>query len=300
MREGRLLAGVEAGGTKFVCAVGTGPDDLRAEARIPTTTPGETLQAVTDFLLDADRRHGPIAALGVACFGPVDPDPASPGYGRIAATPKAGWSGTDVLGLLRGRLDVPAAFDTDVNGAALGEQTWGAAMGLHTFAYLTVGTGIGGGGMAGGRLLHGLVHPEMGHLPVRRDPARDPFPGCCPFHGDCLEGLASGPAIEARWGRPARDLAGRPEVWDLEAGYLGDAVATIVLVLSPQRVVLGGGVMDQPGLVEAVRTRAAARLAGYVRHPLLAGDLSGFVVRPALGARAGVLGALALAATAGT
>jgi len=178
---------------QVACAVGTGPRDLRAEARIPTS-PGETLARVAAFLEEAAAAHGPIAAIGVACFGPVDPDPGSPGFGRIAATPKPGWSGTGVVGAPRGRVAVPVAFDTDVNGAALGERRWGAARGLDTFAYLTVGTGIGGGGVARGRLLHGLVHPERGHVPVPRDASRDPFPGCRPFHGDCLDGLASGTA----------------------------------------------------------------------------------------------------------
>jgi fructokinase len=293
-----LLGAVEAGGTKFVVALGTGPGDLRARTVIPTTTPGETLARVADFLAAAGRQHGAPAALGVACFGPVDPDPASPRFGQVTKTPKPGWSGTDVAGFLRARFPVPIGFDTDVNGAALGEHRWGAARGLDTFVYLTVGTGIGGGGMARGRLLHGLVHPEMGHLPVPRDPLRDPFPGMCPFHGDCLEGLASGPAIEARWGRPCADLAGRADVWDLEAEYLGAAVAGYTLVLSPRRVILGGGVMQVPGLIERVRVQVAARLAGYVDHPALQGDLSGFVVAPGLGQDAGVLGALALAARA--
>jgi fructokinase len=286
---------VEAGGTKFACAVGTGPRDLRASARIPTTSPRETLARVSAFLGDASAAHGPIAAIGIACFGPVDPDPASPAFGRITTTPKPGWSDTDVAGALRGCLPVPLGFDTDVNGAALGERRWGAARGLDTFVYLTVGTGIGGGGMARGRLLHGLVHPEMGHVPVPRDPRRDPFPGCCPFHGDCLEGLASGPALEARWGRPAEALHGRADVWDLEAEYLAAGIAAIALVLSPQRVILGGGVGRAPGLLERVRERLAARLGGYVRHSRMRGDLSDFLVPPALGDRAGVLGALALA-----
>lgn len=291
-----LLAGVEAGGTKFACAVGTGPGDLRATARIPTTTPAQTLARVADFLRSAARDHGPLAALGVAAFGPVDPDPASPAFGRITSTPKEGWRDTDVLGPLRDALPgAPAAFDTDVNGAAVGEGRWGAAAGLHTFVYLTVGTGIGGGAVVGGRPLHGLVHPEMGHVPVARDPSRDPFRGGCPFHGDCLEGLASGPALQARWGLPAHELHGHPDAWDLEADYLASGLASIVLVLSPQRVILGGGVMEAPGLLDLVRPRLADRLAGYVRHPALLGDLRDYLVPPALGARSGVLGAMAMA-----
>jgi fructokinase len=291
-----LLAGVEAGGTKFACAVGTGPDDLRAEARIPTTTPAETLARVAAFLRDAAREHGPVAALGVACFGPADVDPDSPAWGRITSTPKAGWRDTDVLGPLRAALPgLPAAFDTDVNGAALGEGRWGAAVGLRDFVYVTVGTGIGGGAVVDGRPVHGLLHPEMGHVPVARDPARDPFRGGCPFHGDCLEGLASGPAMEARWGRPPRELHGHPEAWALEADYLAAGLASVVMVLSPRRVILGGGVMEATGLLDLVRPRLAARLNGYLRHPALRGDLRDFLVAPALGARSGVLGAMAMA-----
>jgi fructokinase len=289
-----LLAGIEAGGTKFVCAVGTGPDDVRAEERFPTTTPDETLGRVRDFLAASELQFGPIAAIGAACFGPVDPDPASPGWGRITTTPKPGWAGTDVVGALRDGRDVPAGFDTDVNGAALGEHLWGAARGIDTFVYLTVGTGIGGGGMAGGRRLHGLVHPEMGHLLVRRNPAIDPFPGVCPFHDDCLEGLASGPALERRFGLPAPRLAERDDVLTLEAGYLAQAVMSITLLLSPRRIILGGGVMELPGLIDLVRERSVALLGGYVRHAQITGGMTDYLVRPALGGRSGVLGALAL------
>lgn len=293
-----LLAGVEAGGTKFVCAVGTGPNDLRAEARIPTTTPEQTLDEVAAFLRQAQATHGPIAALGIACFGPVELDPESARYGHILATPKAGWSDTDVAGVLGRALGVPIAFDTDVNGAAVGEGRWGAGVGFDPFVYLTVGTGIGGGAVVDGRPLHGLGHPEMGHLPVPRDRARDPFPGCCPYHQDCLEGLASGTAIAARWGRAAQDLVDRDEVWDLEAEYLGAALASIVWTLSPRRLIVGGGVAEVPGLLDRVRAQLRLRLGGYLRHPTLAGDLGSFVVPPALGARAGVLGALAMAGDA--
>jgi fructokinase len=291
-----LLAGIEAGGTKFLCAVGTGPDDLRAQARIPTTTPDRTLAEVRAFLEGARAAHGPFAALGIACFGPVDLDRASPTWGRILATPKAGWSGADVAGALGAALGVPVAFDTDVDGAAVAEGRWGAGRGMDPFVYLTVGTGIGGGAVVHGRPLHGLGHPEMGHLPVPHDRVADPFPGCCPFHGDCLEGVASGTAIAARWGRPAPELLDRPEVWDLEAAYLGAAVASIVWTLSPRRVIVGGGVGGVPGLLARVRAAVSARLGGYLVQPAVSGDLRDFVVAPALGDQAGVLGALALAA----
>ncbi|MFH1572186.1 MAG: ROK family protein, partial [Gemmatimonadota bacterium] len=188
-----LYGAIEAGGTKFVCAVGTSPDDLRAEVRLPTTTPEETLGRVLEFFRQQHVRE-PLAAVGIGSFGPVDPDPASPTFGHVTTTPKPGWAGTDFAGVVRRALAVPVGFDTDVNAAALGEHRWGAARGLDTFVYLTVGTGIGGGGLCDGHLLHGLMHPEMGHVPVRHDRQRDPFEGACPFHGDCLEGLASGPA----------------------------------------------------------------------------------------------------------
>ncbi len=290
-----LLAGIEAGGTKFVCAAGTGPDDLRAEARFPTAAPAETLGRVAAFLHTVQAEHGPLAAIGVAAFGPLDPDPASPTYGCITTTPKPGWAQTDFVGALRRHFDLPIAFDTDVNGAALGEWRWGAARGLDTFLYLTVGTGIGGGGMARARLLHGLLHPEMGHIRMARDRQRDPFPGICPYHGDCLEGLASGPAIEARWGRPAESLPPDHPAWDLEAEYLAQALHTFICTLSPQRIILGGGVMQQRHLFPRIRARVQASLNGYLQPPAILQDIAAYIVPPVLGGRAGVLGALALA-----
>jgi len=290
-----LYGAVEAGGTKFVCAVGSGPDDLRAEVRFGTTSPEETLGRAIAFLREQRAAHGPLMAIGVGCFGPVDLHRRSPTFGHITTTPKAGWNGVDVAGPLGVALGVPVSFDTDVNAAALGEWTWGAARGLDTFLYLTVGTGIGGGGMARGRLLRGLVHPEMGHLRVRRDVGRDPFEGCCPYHGDCLEGLASGPAIEARWGRPAHELPADHPAWELQADYLARAVADLICVLSPQRLVMGGGVMRQARLLPAIRKRVSSLVGGYVRDPALEEDLDRFIVGPELGDRAGVLGAIAAA-----
>jgi fructokinase len=264
------------------CVVATGPDDVRAETVVPTTTPAETLRRVLEFL----RAHPePIAALGVACFGPVDLDPRSATFGRITTTPKPGWAGTDVVGALR-PLALPIAFDTDVNGAALGEHRWGAGRDVDPFVYVTVGTGIGGGVVVNGRPLHGLVHPEMGHVQIPREPGDD-FPGVCPYHGACLEGVASGVALERRWGTRADVLPADHEAWRLEARYLALGVCAITAVLSPPRIVLGGGVMRAPGLLGRVRTAVAAALSDYVRAPEL--------VRPALGERAGVLGAVALA-----
>src|SRR5688500_5656056 len=248
----RLVGGIEAGGTKVVCAVGTGPDDVRAEARVPTTTPAETLGRVVAFFAEQAAR-APLAALGVACFGPIDLDPRSPTFGWITTTPKPGWRDVDVVGPLRAALRVPVAFDTDVNAAALAEQRWGAGQRLGTLVYVTVGTGIGGGAVVDGRPLHGLVHPEMGHVRVPHDRARDPFDGICPAHGDCWEGLATAPAIAARWGRPPETLPDDHPAWALEARYLALGLANLVLTLSPERVVLGGGVMARAALYPLVR-----------------------------------------------
>jgi fructokinase len=292
-----MLAAIEAGGTKVVCAVGTGPEDLGSVVRFPTTTPEETLGRVLGFL----REHGDVEAVGIASFGPVDLRRGSPTYGCITSTPKPGWRGTDVVGAVGGALGVPVGFDTDVNGAALGEARWGAGRGLGTVVYVTVGTGVGGGALVDGRPLHGLLHPEMGHLLVRRHPDDD-FAGTCPFHGDCLEGLAAGPAVQARFGRPGAELDGaeRDQAVAFQAHYLGQLAASLALVLSPERIILGGGAMQLPGLLAAVRLEAAAALNGYLDHPSV--DDGSLLVSPGLGDRAGVLGALVLAeqALAGT
>lgn len=289
----RLLGGIEAGGTKFVCAVGRGPGELKAEARFPTTTPSETIARAVEFLRQAAGDET-LAAVGIGSFGPIDPDPRSATFGRITSTPKTGWADTDLAGSVARALGVPVGFDTDVNAAALGEHRWGAARGLDTFVYLTVGTGIGGGAMAGGRLLHGLLHPEMGHLLIAaRDD--DDFPGICPFHGACLEGLASGPALEKRYGQRAETLPDDHPAWELEAHYLALGLANIVCVLSPQQIVLGGGVMARERLFPAIREKLRALLNGYVEAPAITLDNDEFILPPGLGHRSGVLGAIALA-----
>jgi fructokinase len=294
--RGPLYGGVEGGGTKFVCVVGTGPDDVRAETRLPTTQAEATIGQAVAFFRDAQARLGPLAGIGIGSFGPVDLAPSSQRFGFITSTPKPGWKNVDLAGPFRDALGLPVAFDTDVNAAALGEWRWGAARNLDTFVYLTIGTGIGGGGLVGGQLMHGLVHPEMGHLRLPRDAASDPFPGACPFHGDCLEGLASGPALLARWGRAAETLPPEHAGWALEARYLALALVNFICTLSPQRVVMGGGVMEQSHLFPLVRRDVKALLNDYVRAPELLEDIDGYIVPPALGGRAGVLGALALAA----
>jgi len=283
--------GVEAGGTKFVCLVGRGPEDILGETRFPTGDPQATLARAVEFFAG----QPPVRAVGVACFGPLDLDPTSPTYGYITTTPKPGWAFTEVAGYLRQALGLPVAFDTDVNGAALGEQRWGAARGLDPVLYLTVGTGIGGGGIVNGRPLHGLVHPEMGHMRLPHDAQADPYPGYCRFHGDCFEGLASGPALRERWGQPAEELPTEHPAWELEARYIALALANLVCSLSPRRIVLGGGVMSNRALYPRVRAQVQELLGGYVHSPSLLEEIEAYIVPPALGARAGALGAIALA-----
>lgn len=291
----KLFGSIEGGGTKFVCAVGTAPDDIRRETRFPTTTPAETLEQAVAFFKEAERDFGGLSALGVATFGPIDPNPASATYGRILPTPKPGWTDADIVGTLRSAFEVPIGFDTDVNGAALGEWTWGAAQGLDTFIYLTVGTGIGGGVMANGQLLHGLLCPEMGHIMIPHDRVRDPFEGWCPFHKDCFEGLAAGPALEKRWGQRAETLPPDHPAWALEAHYIALALANYIVTLSPQRIILGGGVGGREDLLPLIRREVQEILNGYVQSPAVTQNIDGFIVPPGLGSRAGMLGAIALA-----
>jgi len=287
-----LYGAIEAGGTKFVCAVGTGPEDLKAQARFPTTTPKETLGRCIDFF----RAQPKIEALGVGCFGPIDLRRGTPSYGHVTTTPKAGWANADVVGPLHQALGVPVGFDTDVNGAVLGEARWGAAQGLDTAIYVTIGTGIGGGALIGGKLAHGLVHPEMGHLLLPRELDDLDFAGSCPFHGArCWEGVASGPAIERRWGCRAEKLGSEHRAWDLEARYIASALTTLVLVLSPDRLILGGGVMQSAQLFPLVRKHLTSSLGGYVQADALISGMDQYVVPPMLGEQAGIAGALALA-----
>jgi fructokinase len=288
--------GMEGGGTKFTCAVGNGPDDVRAVASFETGTPEATLSRAIAFFREQEQQFGPIAGLGAAMFGPIDLRLGSPTRGRVLSTPKPGWSGADILGPLRSAFAVPVTLDTDVNAAALAEWRWGAARGCDPALYLTVGTGIGGGAIVGGRPLHGLLHPEMGHVQVQRHP-RDLaiFAGICPFHGDCLEGMASGPAIEARWGADPGSLPAHHEAWDIEAFYLAQALTAYIYALSPQRIVLGGGVMHQPALLDKVCEQVRGLLGGYVESEMVGEKIGAYIVEPGLGDRAGVLGALALA-----
>lgn len=285
--------GIEAGGTKFVCAIGDASLSLLERIEFPTTTPGETLGRAIDFFRSR-AENGGLAALGIGSFGPVDPRPDSPAWGYITTTPKKGWRHTDFAGGLGRALDVPVGFDTDTNAAALGEGALGAAKGLHTFAYLTIGTGIGGGALVGGTRIHGLLHPEMGHMRLPRAEGDD-FEGVCPFHGDCLEGMASGPALHARAGGPPDRLPPDHEIWTYVVHYLSTALANITCVLSPQRIILGGGVMHQRHLFPRIRRRVQSLLADYLQSPEIITHPETFIVPPGLGNDAGVVGALALA-----
>ncbi len=290
---GLPFAGVEMGGTKCVCLLATGPDDIRDEVRISTTTPAETLAAIEAVLTRWQAQSG-LRAIGVASFGPLDLDPASPLYGTLVNTPKPGWTGANLLAGLT-RFGVPVALDTDVNGAALAEGLWGGARGLDSFTYVTVGTGIGVGSIVRGVAVRGLGHSEAGHLRIPRLPGRS-WPGACPFHGDCAEGLASGPAIQAQAGRPAVDLPPSDPIWEEVVQALAALMHNLVLTTAPQRILIGGGVVSgQPFLLPRLRRALVDSLNGYGVAPAIAADIDSFVDAPALGTAAGPLGAVALA-----
>lgn len=284
-----LFGGLETGGTTWCALVGTGPDDVRDSIEFPIGAAGETIDRAIAFF----ARHD-LAAVGIGSFGPVDRDRSSAGWGRITTTPKPGWSDVDLAGPVGSALGVPVGFDTDVNAAAMGEHRWGAARDVETFCYITVGTGIGGGAMTDGRLLGGAMHPEMGHQTVLRDLTEDDFPGTCPYHGDCWEGLASAPALVKRWGRPPHELPDDHVAWQIEARHLAHGLANLIYILSPQRIVLGGGVMRRTGLHALVRTQLRAIVNDYVALPTDSAGLAAFVCPPGLGGRSGSLGALAL------
>lgn len=293
-----LLAGVELGGTKCVCILGSGPDDIREEVRLPTTDPHGTLAAI-EQVIDGWRARGDgFDALGIGSFGPVDLDRSSVTYGHITSTPKPGWPGTDVAGRLARRYRIPVGFDTDVNGAALAEGRWGAAQDLSDFAYITVGTGVGVGLVTAGRPISGFTHAELGHIRVLRVEGDD-WPGSCPFHGGCVEGLAAGSAIEARTGTCGSKLPLDHPVWPLVAHTLGQLLHVLVLTAAPRRILIGGGVMNGSGhLFPMIRQELVQSLNGYVVAPELQSGIDSYVVAPALGDRAGPLGTLALAADA--
>ncbi|WP_095012663.1 ROK family protein [Tsuneonella mangrovi] len=289
----KLIGAVEAGGTKFILALARSSGDILARTRVPTTVPAVTFAAMREFFDQATGAHGPIASFGIASFGPIDIDPASSAYGTFTTTPKPGWSGARFHDALAG-FGAPITVDTDVNGAALGEWHSGAGQGCGTLAYTTIGTGIGTGLVRDGRSLMGFSHYESGHIRPPRDLARDPYPGKCPFHADCLEGLASGPAIADRWGASLDQVDNREDAVELIGSYIAHLAAALVLLHMPDRLIFGGGVMHAPGLIASVRRQCERQLAGYIVDPRLDDGLERYIVAPGLGDDAGITGAIEL------
>ena len=291
MNPKKMYGGLEGGGTKFVCAVGSSPNKIIEELQYPTTTPDETLGKAIAFFKKYD-----LTAIGVAAFGPLDLNPASSSYGYITTTPKSGWENTNILGAIRQAFDIPVAFDTDVNAAAFGEYYWlPENRKLDSLVYFTIGTGIGAGLIINKKVVHGLTHPEAGHMRLPHDRKEDPFPGVCPFHGDCFEGLAGGPALARRWRKPAENLPNRHPAWDLEAQYIAYALVNVIVTLSPRRIVLGGGVMERRLLFPLIRQKVSESLNGYIASPVITDTMEEFIVPPGLGKRSGILGAMAMA-----
>ncbi|MCM1266869.1 MAG: ROK family protein [Bacteroidales bacterium] len=282
-----ILGALEAGGTKMVCAVGNENGEITEQVSIPTETPEITIPKLLAFFEGKQ-----IEALGIGCFGPIDVNRESATYGYITTTPKLAWQNFNIVGAFRGHLGVPVGFDTDVNGSALGEYTWGIAKGLHSCIYITIGTGVGVGVIADGRLVHGMLHPEGGHILLQKLP-QDTYEGFCPFHKNCMEGLAAGPAIEGRWGRKAVELADRAEVWEMEAEYIAQALVNYVMLVSPQRIILGGGVMHQTQLLPLIREKFSRLLNGYIKTKELE-DLDSYIVLQSLDDKQGIMGALKL------
>ncbi len=281
------LGALEAGGTKMVCAIGNEKGEILERISIPTETPEITMPKIVDYFIDKE-----IESLGVGCFGPIDLNRSSDTYGYITSTPKLAWADYNIVGYLKEALKIPVGFDTDVNGSALGESTWGCTKGLDNSIYITIGTGVGVGVIANGKLLHGMLHPEAGHIIMRQHPS-DTYEGKCPYHKKCFEGMAAGPAIEARWGKKGVELADKKEVWELEAYYIAQALVDYVLTLSPQRIILGGGVMHQEHMMPLVRESFKNQLAGYIKAKELE-DLESYIVLPSLNDNQGIMGALKL------
>jgi fructokinase len=282
-----IIGALEGGGTKMVCAVGNEKGEISERISIPTETPDKTMPAMIRFFQEKKPD-----ALGIAFFGPLDLNRESPSYGSVTTTPKPGWQNYQVVGEFEKALHIPIGFDTDVNGSMLGEATWGAAKNLQNAVYFTIGTGIGAGIMANGKMLHGMLHPEGGHILLSRHPD-DRYRGHCPFHPNCLEGLASGPAIEERWGKKAFELSDRTEVWELEAFYIGQALVDVILMLSPQLIILGGGVMHQEQVMPLIRSEVKKQMNGYIVTREMQ-DLDHYIILPTLKDNQGILGALKL------
>ena len=285
----KYYGSLEAGGTKMVCAIGDEQGNILERVSIPTLAPENTMPAILDFFKNKN-----ISALGIGCFGPVDLDKKSPTYGCITTTPKLAWRNYDIVGVCEKELGVPVGFDTDVNGSALGEATWGCTKDLDNSIYITVGTGIGVGVIIDRKPYHGMLHPEGGHIFLARHP-QDPMErGVCPYHELCLEGLASGPSIQARWGKPGVELADRKEVWELEAYYLAQAICSYIMIMSPERIIVGGGVAHQEQMMPLIRAEVKRQMGGYIAAKGMQ-DLDNYIVLPSLNDNQGILGALKLA-----
>ena len=285
----KYYGSLEAGGTKMVCAIGDEQGNILERISIPTLAPENTMPAIIEFFKSKN-----ISALGIGCFGPVDLDKKSPTYGHITTTPKLAWKNYDIVGVCEKELGVPVGFDTDVNGSALGEATWGCTKDLDNSIYITVGTGIGVGVIIDRKPYHGMLHPEGGHIFLARHP-QDPMErGVCPYHELCLEGLASGPSIQARWGKPGVELADRKEVWELEAYYLAQAICSYIMILSPERIIVGGGVAHQEQMMPLIRKEVLRQMGGYIAAKGMQ-DLDNYIVLPSLNDNQGILGALKLA-----
>lgn len=289
------VAAIEAGGTKFNVAVGTGPMDLRMTKRIETTTPAETMDQLIRFIQKANREVGKVQAIGIGSFGPIDLDKSRETYGYITTTPKGGWQHVDLITPLKAKFVVPIGFDTDVNAAAMGEARWGAGRGCDPLVYITVGTGVGGGIFAHGRPVHGVLHPEIGHMMVPPPHSRGAMDArCyCPYHHTCLEGYVSGPAIASRWGVRAEDLHPNHPAWEEVAETLAYGLVNVILTLSPKRIILGGGVMNNPALLQLTRSNVVKMLNSYINAPELK-EIDNYIVRPGLGDHSGICGALLL------
>ena len=286
--ETLIIVALEAGVTKKVCAIWNENGEIFELVSFPTETPEITVPKMIEYFKERE-----IEALGIACFGPIDLNKKSDTYGYITTTPKLAWVNYDIVGAFKKELNVPIGFDTDVNGSALGEATWGVTQGLENSIYITIGTGVGMGIITNGKLLHGMLHPEAGHMLLRKHP-EDTYEGKCPYHKTCLEGLAAGPAIEARWGKKGIELADKKEVWEMEAYYIGQALVDLICILSPQRIILGGGVMHQEHMMPLVREEVKKQLNGYLKTKELE-DLENYIVLPSLNDNQGIMGCLKLA-----
>lgn len=290
-----LFGGIEGGGTKYICAIAEGKEHILDEVRLPTTSPEETLREVINFFQNHINQGRSIQRIGLANFGPIDPVLDSSTYGTVLPTPKSDWSNFNLVKKLSTALNIPIIFDTDVNAAALAEAIWGAGKELDGVLYITLGTGIGGGYYINGSVIHGLLHPEMGHILIPHDFDRDPFPGICPFHGDCFEGLASGLALEKRWGKKAELLPEDHPAWALEAEYIALALFNYILILSPRKIILGGGISKQKQMLPMIHSKVKHSLSEYVHSSLINERIEEYITLPGLGERSGIMGALAMA-----